>query len=252
MVAVDGARTPPQVDPILGTRRNQPAAAKSLLGDDLVRPARAYCGTYWVDNLRHTVRFAAAVQAASSYRVFTSDPHPLLTHAVGRAAQPRHVTAAPGRLCATEGNRARHAQPATSPPAPPSRLRGATAGRRSARAHLEPSSAARRRPSHHAHANTVAGTIAGLPRAPARGPERHVRQGRWALRDNPGPADHRPRRGPAFRSRLLRKMALAQPADPSAKPRNLRHRFRKRMLLLDATNFGVTATVEAPALSHSQ
>ena len=42
---------------------------------------------YWVDNLRHTVRFAAAVQAAleDGYRVFAElAPHPLLTHASSR------------------------------------------------------------------------------------------------------------------------------------------------------------------------
>ena len=45
---------------------------------------------YWVDNLRHTVRFAAAVQAAleDGYRVFAElSPHPLLTHAVEQTAQ---------------------------------------------------------------------------------------------------------------------------------------------------------------------
>ncbi|MBZ1528269.1 acyltransferase domain-containing protein, partial [Leuconostoc mesenteroides] len=42
-------------------------------------------GAYWVDNLRNTVQFAAAVQAAmeDGYRVFAElSPHPLLTHAV--------------------------------------------------------------------------------------------------------------------------------------------------------------------------
>ena len=45
---------------------------------------------YWVDNLRHTVRFAAAVQAAleDGYRVFGElAPHPLLTHAVEQTAR---------------------------------------------------------------------------------------------------------------------------------------------------------------------
>ena len=45
---------------------------------------------YWVDNLRHTVRFAAAVQAAleDGYRVFAElAPHPLLTHAVEQTAR---------------------------------------------------------------------------------------------------------------------------------------------------------------------
>ena len=45
---------------------------------------------YWVDNLRRTVRFAAAVQAAleDGYRVFAElAPHPLLTHAVEQTAR---------------------------------------------------------------------------------------------------------------------------------------------------------------------
>ncbi len=45
---------------------------------------------YWADNLRHTVRFAAAVQAAleDGYRVFGElAPHPLLTHAVEQTAR---------------------------------------------------------------------------------------------------------------------------------------------------------------------
>lgn len=45
---------------------------------------------YWADNLRHTVRFAAAAQAAmeDGYRVFGElSPHPLLTHAVDQTAR---------------------------------------------------------------------------------------------------------------------------------------------------------------------
>ena len=59
---------------------------------------------YWVDNLRHTVRFAAAVQAAleDGYRVFAElSPHPLLTHA-SRADRPesRHAGGGSGRHAA--------------------------------------------------------------------------------------------------------------------------------------------------------
>ena len=45
---------------------------------------------YWADNLRRTVRFAAAVRAAleDGYRVFAElAPHPLLTHAVEQTAR---------------------------------------------------------------------------------------------------------------------------------------------------------------------
>ena len=50
----------------------------------------AWDAGYWVDNLRHTVRFAAAVQAAleDGHRVFAElAPHPLLTHAVEQTAR---------------------------------------------------------------------------------------------------------------------------------------------------------------------
>ena len=45
---------------------------------------------YWVDNLRHMVRFCAAVRAAleDGYRVFAElSPHPLLTRAVEQTAR---------------------------------------------------------------------------------------------------------------------------------------------------------------------
>ena len=44
---------------------------------------------YWLDNLRHTVRFGAAVQAAleDGHRVFAElSPHPLLTYAIEQTA----------------------------------------------------------------------------------------------------------------------------------------------------------------------
>ncbi len=97
-VAVDVASHSPQVDPILDE------LADALAGLDPVEPTvRYYSATlydprdeadfdayYWVDNLRHTVRFAAAVQAAmeDGHRVFAElSPHPLLTHAVEQTAR---------------------------------------------------------------------------------------------------------------------------------------------------------------------
>ena len=97
-VAVDVASHSPQVDPIL----DELAAAladltpmspkvpyySATLFDPRERPV---CDAgYWVDNLRHTVQFAAAVQAAleDGYRVFAElSPHPLLTHAVEQTAR---------------------------------------------------------------------------------------------------------------------------------------------------------------------
>ena len=96
-IAVDVASHSPQVDPILDELTDVLAELTPMtpevpfysatLFDPRERPV---CDAdYWVDNLRHTVRFAAAVQAAleDGYRVFAElSPHPLLTHAVEQTA----------------------------------------------------------------------------------------------------------------------------------------------------------------------
>jgi polyketide synthase 5 len=97
-VAVDVASHTPQVDPIL-------TELSALLTDiapvtpevqyysaTLFAPReRPVCDArYWSDNLRHMVRFAAAVRAAleDGHRVFAElSPHPLLTRAVEQTAQ---------------------------------------------------------------------------------------------------------------------------------------------------------------------
>ena len=96
-VAVDVASHSPQVDPILDELLEvladlEPMAPKipyysATLWDARDRPS--FDADYWADNLRYTVRFAAAVQAAleDGYRVFGElSPHPLLTHAVEQNA----------------------------------------------------------------------------------------------------------------------------------------------------------------------
>ena len=97
-VAVDVASHSPQVDPILdelldaleGITPLTPEVPyySATLYDPREEP---YCdASYWADNLRHTVRFSAAVQAAleDGYRVFGElSPHPLLTHAVEQTAR---------------------------------------------------------------------------------------------------------------------------------------------------------------------
>jgi acyl transferase domain-containing protein/acyl carrier protein len=96
-VAVDVASHSPQVDPILAEltevladlspQTPQVPYYSATLFDPRERPA---CDArYWADNLRHTVRFSAAVRAAldDGYRVFAElSPHPLLTHAVEQTA----------------------------------------------------------------------------------------------------------------------------------------------------------------------
>ncbi|WP_246398793.1 sulfolipid-1 biosynthesis phthioceranic/hydroxyphthioceranic acid synthase [Mycobacterium vicinigordonae] len=104
-VAVDVASHSPQVDPILDELYDVLAEIEPLTPEIPYYSATSfdpreepYCdANYWVDNLRHTVRFSAAVQAAleDGYRVFGElSPHPLLTHAVDQTARSLDMTAA--------------------------------------------------------------------------------------------------------------------------------------------------------------
>ncbi|CAM3176798.1 polyketide synthase [Mycobacterium intermedium] len=104
-VAVDVASHSPQVDPILDDLADaladlQPMTPRvpyysATLFDPRERPV---CDAdYWVDNLRNTVQFAAAIQAAldDGFRVFAElSPHPLLTHAVDQNARGLDMTVA--------------------------------------------------------------------------------------------------------------------------------------------------------------
>nr|WP_204807610.1 type I polyketide synthase [Mycobacterium riyadhense] len=97
VVAVDVASHTPQVDPILDELSELLAGLtpqipripyySATLFDPRDRPP---CDArYWVDNLRHTVRFSAAVKAAleDGHRVFGElSPHPLLTRAIEQTA----------------------------------------------------------------------------------------------------------------------------------------------------------------------
>ncbi len=104
-VAVDVASHSPQVDPILDELASaladlEPMVPKvpyysATLFDPREQPV---CDAgYWVDNLRTTVQFAAAIQAAldDGFRVFAElSPHPLLTHAVDQNARSVDMTVA--------------------------------------------------------------------------------------------------------------------------------------------------------------
>jgi polyketide synthase 5 len=96
-IAVDVASHSPQVDPILDQLSDALAELTPKTPDIPFYSATAFdsreqpvCDAwYWSDNLRHMVRFAAAVQAAleDGHRVFAElGPHPLLTHAVQQTA----------------------------------------------------------------------------------------------------------------------------------------------------------------------
>jgi acyl transferase domain-containing protein/acyl carrier protein len=96
-VAVDVASHTSQVDPILDELSRTLADLTPMAPEVPYYSAtgfnprdRPVCDArYWVDNLRHTVRFSAAVQAAleDGFRVFGElSPHPLLTRAVEQNA----------------------------------------------------------------------------------------------------------------------------------------------------------------------
>ncbi|MCV7196595.1 sulfolipid-1 biosynthesis phthioceranic/hydroxyphthioceranic acid synthase [Mycobacterium angelicum] len=104
-VAVDVASHSPQVDPILDDLTEALADLTPLSPEIPYYSATSfdpreepYCDAYyWADNLRHTVRFAAAVHAAleDGFRVFTElSPHPLLTHAVDQTARSLDIAVA--------------------------------------------------------------------------------------------------------------------------------------------------------------
>ena len=97
-IAVDVASHSPQVDPILDELTDVLAGLEPMTPEIPFYSATLYdprdlpvCDAeYWVQNLRHMVRFAPAVQAAleDGYRVFAElAPHPLLVHAVEQTAR---------------------------------------------------------------------------------------------------------------------------------------------------------------------
>ena len=96
-VAVDVASHTPHVEPVLDELGERLADITPLVPEvpyysaTLFDPReQPYCDAdYWLDNLRHTVRFAAAVQTAleDGFRVFAElAPHPLLVRAVDQTA----------------------------------------------------------------------------------------------------------------------------------------------------------------------
>lgn len=104
-IAVDVASHSPQVDPILDELYDVLANIEPLTPKVRYYSATSFdpreepcCdANYWVDNLRHAVRFSAAVQAAleDGFRVFGElSPHPLLTHAIDQTARSLDMTVA--------------------------------------------------------------------------------------------------------------------------------------------------------------
>lgn len=245
-VAVDVASHSPQVDPILDELAEALAEISPLQPEIPYYSATSfdpreepYCDAYyWVDNLRHTVRFAAAVTSRPRRRLpglHRADPPPPADPR-GRPdrPQPRHVRGCAGR----------HAPRTTTAP------RAARTGRRPLRrrrrrrlrralphrptdqrttAHMEPPSSAARRhdPSHRPRQYRRRTPIAGLPRAPARGAGTPRLAGRGRHRDTTlAGRSPNPRRGRPSGSRLLRDGVGRSPRRPRRSLRSPRHPIR--------------------------
>ena len=271
-VAVDVASHSPQVDPILDELTEvladlDPMAPtipfySATLFDPRERPD---CDAgYWVDNLRHTVRFAAAVQAAleDGYRVFAElAPHPLLTHAVEQTAASSRcrwphwpacaasrAAARPARLCGGSAQRGRRGGLLGAVP-------GRAAGGRAA-ADLDAPSTLLSRATGRIHRRTARSTLSVHPllgahvRLPEE-PERHVWQARGRhrgaavagrpqihkrgcasrrrlLRDGAGRRPHRSRRGLRGPRRPLRADAAAGQRDRGRTAVGIGRRARRR------------------------
>ena len=267
-VAVDVASHSPQVDPILddltealeeiGAQEFEVPYYSSTSFDPREEPY--FDAYYWADNLRHTVRFAAAVQAAleDGFRVFTElSPHPLLTHAVDQTA--RSLSMSVAALAAM-----RREQPL------PHGLRELAgdlyaAGAAVDFAQLYPAGRLVETPlpawTHRrllleestdrlAQANTVAvhpllGAHVRLPEEP----ERHVWQGDVGTEAQPWLGDHRIRGAAALPGAAYCEMALAAARTMFGENAEVRDVRFERLLLLDGVSpVAATATVEAPGV----
>ncbi|MFV0496537.1 sulfolipid-1 biosynthesis phthioceranic/hydroxyphthioceranic acid synthase, partial [Mycobacterium sp.] len=267
-VAVDVASHSPQVDPILDDLTEaladiggqEPAVPYYSATSFDPREEPYFDAYYWADNLRHTVRFAAAVQAAleDGFRVFTElSPHPLLTHAVDQTARGLDMSVA--ALAAM-----RREQPL------PHGLRGLLGDLYAAGAAVDfsvlyptgrlvdailPAWNHRRlmlveSTDRLAHANSVAvhpllGPHVRLPEEP----ERHVWQADIGTQAQPWLEDHQIHGAPALPGAAYCEMALSAAHTILGEAGEVRDIEFEQLLLLDAeTLVGTTATVESPGM----
>lgn len=278
-IAVDVASHSPQVDPILPEladalaelhpKTPEIAYYSATLFDPRERPT---CdGTYWADNLRHTVRFGAAVRAAleDGYRVFAElAPHPLLTRAVEQGAQSFDMPiAALAAMRRTE----RGTQPACEQ-APSHGLRGFLTDLHAAGAAIDfsllyPSGRLVDAPlpawdhrhllldrDGRDHKTPGASTIAVHPLLGPHvrlreEPERHAWQAEVGTKALPWLADHRVHQVAAFPGAAYCEMALAAAHATLGAASEVRElRFEQMLLLDDETPVAATASVQAPGV----
>ncbi|OBB89675.1 type I polyketide synthase [Mycobacterium sp. 852002-40037_SCH5390672] len=268
-VAVDVASHSPQVEPILDELVEvladlQPMAPavpyySATLWNPRERPS--FTGDYWAENLRCTVRFAAAVQAAlkDGFRVFGElAPHPLLTHAVEQNA---------GSLDMPIAARAAVRRDQELPVG----LRGFVADVHSAGAHVDfsvqyptgrlvdaplPTWTHRRlmlsrEATEHAHGATVQAVhpLLGAHVHLQEEPERHVWQGEVGIGAHPWLADHQIYSVAAFPGAAYCEMALAAAHAALGEWAEVRDvKFEQTLLLGDETPASSVARVTAPGV----
>ncbi|OFJ53144.1 sulfolipid-1 biosynthesis phthioceranic/hydroxyphthioceranic acid synthase [Mycolicibacterium grossiae] len=269
-VAVDVASHSPQVDPILDdliealtdiepTKPEIPYYSATLW-DPRDRPA--FDGDYWADNLRYTVRFAAAVQAAleDGFRVFGElAPHPLLTNAVSQNAASLDMPIAALASMRREQDL-------------PTGLRGFVADLHSAGAAVDfatlypqgrlvdaplPSWTHRELMLRREDAETAQHGTSFVGVHPLLGahvhlfeePERHVWQGEVGTEAHPWLADHQVGNVAAFPGAAYCEMALAAARTALGDAADVRDvRFEQLLLLDEHTSVSANATVTAPGV----
>ncbi|MGO9351408.1 MAG: sulfolipid-1 biosynthesis phthioceranic/hydroxyphthioceranic acid synthase [Mycobacterium sp.] len=270
-VAVDVASHTPQVDPILAelsdvlTDITAMTPTVSYYSATLFDPReRPVCNArYWSDNLRHTVRFGAAVRAAleDGHRVFAElSPHPLLTRAVEQTAQGLDVPVAAVAAMRRE-------QPL------PHGLRTLVADLHSAGAAVDfsvlcpdgqlvdaPLPAWANRPlllagEHRNRQVPIANSVAAHPLLGSHvrlmeEPERHAWQGEVGTAALPWLCDHQIHDVAALPGAAYCEMALAAAHRVLGEQSEVRDlRFEEMLLLDDQTSVGTVASVEAPSVA---
>ena len=267
-VAVDVASHSPQVDPILDDLTEALADITALEAEVPYYSATSfdpreepYCDAYyWADNLRHTVRFAAAVQAAleDGFRVFTElSPHPLLTHAVDQTARSLDMSAAALAAMRREqplphGLRELVGDLYTAGAAvdfsvlyPAGRLVDATLPAWTHRRLMLLESTDRLAHTHAIAVHPLLGSHVRLPEEP----ERHVWQSDIGTEALPWLADHQIHGAAALPGAAYCEMALVAARTVLGERSEVRDVKFEQMLLLDEeTPVGATATVEAPGV----
>jgi polyketide synthase 5 len=270
-VAVDVASHTPQVDPILTelsdvlTDITAMTPTVSYYSATLFDPReRPVCDArYWSDNLRHMVRFGAAVRAAleDGHRVFAElSPHPLLTRAVEQTAQGLDVPVAAVAAMRRE-------QPL------PHGLRGLVAELHRAGAAVDfsvlcpegqlvdaPLPAWANRPlllaaEHRTRQLPIANSVATHPLLGSHvrlmeEPERHAWQGEVGTEALPWLCDHQIHDVAALPGAAYCEMALAAGYRVLGEQSEVHDlRFQEMLLLDDQTAVGAVATVEAPGVA---